>query len=76
MLRIKVSQNGSTRIYITNSYGEKVNNKNEAFNFMYEMVEVDKGIRKTISFEDAVTKTWVFISPIGGLIEVEKVADE
>lgn len=76
MLRIKVSQNGSTRIYITNSYGGKVNNKSEVYNFVYEMVEVDKGIRKTISFEDTVAKTWVFISPVGGLIEVEKVADE
>lgn len=75
MLRIKVFQNGSTRIYITNSYDKK-DNKSEAFNFMYEMVEVDKDIRKTISFEDAITKAWVFISPVACSIEIERVADE
>lgn len=76
MLRIKVFQNGANRIYITNSYNRKLNNKSEIYNFMYEMTEIDKGARKLISFEDATTKAYVFVSPITSIIEFEKVADE
>ncbi len=76
MLRIKVSQNGVNRIYITNSYNRKLNNKSEIYNFMYEMVEIDNGAKKVIGFEDATTKAYVFVSPITSIIEFEKVADE
>lgn len=76
MLRIKVSQNGESRIYTTNSFNKTIGNKSEIVNFMYEMAEVDSGLRKMISFEDAMTKTYIFVSLITSIIEVEKVADE
>ena len=74
MLRIKVFQNGESRIYTTNSFNQ-MSNKSEMYNFMYGMVEVDKGINKMINFEDATTKANVFVSPVACLIEVEKVAE-
>ena len=43
---------------------------------MYEMVEVEKGDKKMISFEDAITKAYVFVSPLTCLIEFEEAADE
>lgn len=76
MLRIKVFQNGVNRIYVTNSFNRKINNKSETYNFMYEMVEVEKGDKKMISFEDAITKAYVFVSPLTCLIEFEEAAEE
>lgn len=75
MLRIKVIQNGVARIYDTNSFNQRsaLRNKSETYNFMYEMEEVEKGEKKTISFEDARTKAYVFVSPITCLIELETV---
>lgn len=76
MLRIKVFQNGVNRIYVTNSFGKRINNKSETYNFMYEMVEIENGYKKMISFEDAMTKTYVYVSPLTCLIEFEEMADE
>ena len=76
MLRIKVFQHGVNRIYVTKSFNRRFNDKSETYNFMYEMVEIDKGDKKMISFEDAITKTYVFVSPLTCLIEFEEVADE
>lgn len=76
MLQIKVVQNGVSRIYVTNSFNKTIGNKSEIVNFMYEVAKVDNGLRKMISFEDAMTKAYVFVSPITSIIEFEKVADE
>ena len=76
MLRIKVFQNGTNRIYVTNSFNKRINNKSETYNFLYEMVKVENGDKKIIGFEDAMTKTYVFVSPLACLIEFEEVADE
>ena len=76
MLQIKVFQNGVSRIYVTNSFDKTFSNKSEIVNFMYEVAKVDNGLRKMISFEDATTKAYVFVSPITSIIEFEKVADE
>lgn len=76
MLQIKVIQNGVSRIYVTNSFNETIGNKSEIVNFMYEMAKVDNGLRKMISFEDAMTKTYIFVSPVTSVVEIEKVADE
>ena len=72
MLQIKVFQNGVNRIYATNSFNKTVGNKSEIVNFMYEMAKVDNGLRKMISFEDAMTKAYIFVSPVACLIEFEK----
>lgn len=48
----------------------------ETYNFMHAMAEVDNGISKMISFEDEITKAYVFVSPVMSIIEFEKVADE
>lgn len=76
MIRIKVFQNGVNRIYVTNSFNKCINNKSETYNFMHAMAEVDNGISKLISFEDEMTKAYVFVSPVMSVIEFEKVADE
>ena len=75
MLRIKVFQNGSNRIYNTNTFkaGES---KNVGYNFLNAITNVDIRNKKLIGFEDAVTDTKVFVSPVMCLIEVEEVADE
>ena len=75
MLRIKVFQNGSNRIYNTNTFKEG-ESKNEFYNFLNAITNVDICNKKLIGFEDAVTDTKVFISPVMCLIEVEEVADE
>jgi hypothetical protein len=75
MLRIKVFQNGLTRIYMTNSF-KLGSGKNEFYNFLEAATNVDLGYKKIIDFEDAVTNTKVFVSPIACLIEVEEVANE
>ena len=75
MLRIKVFQNGSNRVYNTNTFKEG-ESKNEFYNFLDAITNVDIGNKKLIGLEDAVTNTKVFISPIMCLIEVEEVADE
>lgn len=73
MLRIKVFQGGSTRIYNTNSF--KLGTvENEFYNFLEVVTNVDLG-KKIICFEDVVTNTVVFVSPIACLIEIEEVAD-
>lgn len=75
MLRIKVFQNGLTRIYMTNSF-KLGSGKNEFYNFLEAATNVDLGYKKIIDFEDVVTNTKVFVSPIACLIEVEEVANE
>ena len=75
MLRIKVFQNGSNRIYNTNTFKEG-ESKSEFYNFLDVITNVNIGNKKLIGLEDAVTNTKVFISPIMCLIEVEEVADE
>lgn len=75
MLRIKVLQNGSTRIYNTNSFKFGVG-KSEFYNFLEAATNVNLGHKKIIGFEDAVTNTKVFVAPVICLIEVEEVADE
>lgn len=75
MLRIKVFQNGSNRIYNTNAFKEG-ENESEFFNFLNDIENVDIGNKKLIEFEEMITNTKVFISPIMCLIEVEEVAEE
>lgn len=75
MLRIKVFQNGSNRIYNTNTFKEG-ESKNEFYNFLNAITNIDLSKKKLIGFEDAVTDTKVFVSPVMCLIEVEEVADE
>lgn len=75
MLRIKVFQNGSNRIYNTNTFKEG-ESKSEFYNFLDAITNVDIGNKKLIGLEDMVTNTKVFISPVMCLIEVEEVADE
>lgn len=75
MLRIKVFQNGLTRIYMTNSF-KLGSRKNEFYNFLEAATNVNLGHKKLIGFEDAETNTKVFVSPIACLIEIEEVADE
>lgn len=75
MLQIKVFQSGSTRIYMTNSF-KLGSGKNEFYNFLEAVTNVNLGHKKLIGFEDAVTNTKVFVSPIACLIEVEEVANE
>ena len=75
MLRIKVFQSGSNRIYNTNTFKEGVST-NEFFNFLNAITNIDLSNKKLIGFEEAVTDTKVFVSPVSCLIEVEEVADE
>lgn len=75
MLHIKVFQGGATRIYNTNSF-KLGTGKNEFYNFLEVITNVNLGHKKLIGFEDAETNTKVFVSPIACLIEIEKVADE
>lgn len=75
MLRIKVFQNGSNRIYNTNTFKEG-KSKNEFYNFLEVITNVNLGHKKLIGFEDAVTDTKIFVPPALCLIEVEEVADE
>ena len=75
MLHIKVFQGGTTRIYNTNSFRLGVR-KNEFYNFLDVVTDVNLGHKKLIDLEDAVTGTKVFISPTTCLIEIEEVADE
>ena len=75
MLRIKVFQNGSNRIYNTNTFKEG-KSKNEFYNFLEVATNVNLGHKKLIGFEDMVTNARVFVSPVTCLIEVEEVADE
>ena len=44
--------------------------------FLEAATNVNLGHKKLIGFEDAVTNTKVFVSPVICLIEVEEVADE
>lgn len=75
MLRIKVFQSGSTRIYNTNSFKLGLA-KSEFYNFLEVITNVNLGHKKLIGFEDAVTNTKVFVSPIACLIEIDEVANE
>lgn len=75
MLEIKVFQNGVNRIYITDTFKEGMA-KSEFGNFLEAMTKIDFGNKKLIGFEDLVTGTNVFISPVMCLIEVEETADK
>ena len=74
MLQIKVFQNGSNRIYVTNTFKEGMA-KSEFGNFLEAMANIDLNNKKIIGFEDFVTGAKVFISPVMCLIEVEETAD-
>lgn len=76
MLRIKVFQNGSNRVYNTNTFKEEKSRKSEFYNFVEVITNVDLGNKKLIGLEDAVTNTKVFISPIMCLIECEEVIED
>ena len=76
MLQIKVFQNGANRIYVTKSFEGEDGKKNEKYRFMRAMVNVDLENTRIISFEDAVSGTQVFVSPVTCLIEVEEIVDE
>jgi hypothetical protein len=75
MLHIKVFQGGETRFYNTNSF-KLGTGKNEFYNFLEVITNVNLGHKKLIGFEDAETNTKVFVSPIACLIEIKEVADE
>lgn len=72
MLRIKVFQNGLTRIYMTDSF-KLGSGKNEFYNFLEAVTNVNLGHKKLIGLEDADTNAKVFVSPITCLIECEEV---
>lgn len=75
MLRIKVIQSGSTRIYNTNSFKEGEAMKSEFNNFLIAMKHVDCGNKKIIGFEELITNAKVFVSPAMCLIEVEEIKE-
>lgn len=64
MLRIKVSQNGLTRIYTTNSFKDDGGILSEMHNFVFEMLAVVAGVKKVVSFVDFSTNTNVSVSPV------------
>ena len=76
MLRIKVFQNGSARFYNTKTFEQKSGKDNEMYEFMLAMGNVDLGNRKFIHFVDDVADENIFVSPVGCVIEVERVAEE
>ena len=76
MLRIKVFQNGSARFYNTKTFEQKDGKDSEMYEFMLAMGNVDLGNRKFIHFVDDVADENIFVSPVGCVIEVERVAEE
>lgn len=71
MLQIKVFQNGLIKTYVTNVFKEG-EAKNEFCNFLEVMTNIDLGNKKIIVFEDCISHTKIFLSPVSCLIEVEE----
>lgn len=76
MLRIKVSQNGLTRIYTTNSFKDDGGILSEMHNFVFEMLAVVAGAKKVVSFVDFSTNTNVSVSPVMCGVVAEPVEEE
>lgn len=76
MLRIKVSQNGLTRIYTTNSFKDGGGILSEMHNFVFEMLAVVAGVKKVVSFVDFSTNTNVSVSPVMCGVVAEPVEEE
>ena len=76
MLRIKVSQNGLTRIYTTNSFKYDGGILSEMHNFVFEMLAVVAGVKKVVSFVDFSTNTNVSVSPVMCGVVAEPVEEE
>nr|DAH57602.1 MAG TPA: hypothetical protein [Caudoviricetes sp.] len=76
MLRIKVSQNGLTRIYTTNSFKDDGGILSEMHNFVFEMLAVVAGVKKVVSFVDFSTNTNVSVSPVMCGVVAEPVEEE
>lgn len=76
MLRIKVSQNGLTRIYTTNSFKDDGGILSEMYNFVFEMLAVVAGVKKVVSFVDFSTNTNVSVSPVMCGVVAEPVEEE
>ena len=76
MLRIKVSQNGLTRIYTTNSFKDDGGILSEMHNFVFEMLAVVAGVKKVVSFVDFSTNTNVSVSPVMCGVVAELVEEE
>lgn len=76
MLRIKVSQNGLTRIYTTNSFKDDGGILSEMHNFVSEMLAVVAGVKKVVSFVDFSTNTNVSVSPVMCGVVAEPVEEE
>ena len=76
MLRIKVSQNGLTRIYTTNSFKDDGGILSEMHNFVFEMLAVVAGVKKVVSFVDFSTNTNVSVSPVMCSVVAEPVEEE
>lgn len=76
MLRIKVSQNGLTRIYTTNSFKDDGGILSEMHNFVFEMLAVVAGVKKVVSFVDFSTNTNVSVSPVMCGVVAEQVEEE
>lgn len=76
MLRIKVSQNGLTRIYTTNSFKDDGGILSEMHNFVFEMLAVVAGVKKVVSFVDFSTNTNVSVSPVMCGVAAEPVEEE
>ena len=75
MLQITVFLNGATRRYVTKTYAPKYYNEREIDVFNNVLSNVNQGYEKVITFTDEVTNTFVSVSPITCLIEVEEVPD-
>lgn len=75
MLQITVFLNGATRRYVTKTYEPKYDNEREIDVFNNVLSNVNQGYEKVITFTDEVTNTFVSVSPITCLIEVEEVPD-
>lgn len=76
MLRIKVFQNGLTRIYTTNSFKDDGGILSEMHNFVFEMLAVVAGGGKVVSFVDFSTNTNVSVSPVMCGVVAEPVEEE
>lgn len=64
MLRIKVSQNGATKIYTTNSFKDANGILCEMHNFVVDMLAVVAGKNGMVSFVDISTNTNISVSPV------------
>lgn len=75
MLQITVFLNGAARRYVTKTYNSKYDNECAIDVYNNRLSNVNDGYEKVIMFTDEVTNTFVSVSPITCLIEVEEVPD-